>query len=331
MFKSELMKIIAVLGLIFCIGSHQTVANAKTAAVPKTPTTATPKISVPDKGVTIVLRSPTSENAQLVKYTKGKNGKVNSEEMQGFEVSLPENTVVRFIVDSEVKPPVSDVTITVEDHGAQTREQFKDLAKFKSQDRILKNRIQYICTFQLKAGAEVKTLTRVVTVVPTPALSGIKATVGPFISNRSDENYINTGGKIAFGNQDTLSNALGVLVHLPFGSHNFQKFRCALALSAGLSLDKYSISNEGLSITSVPPTLGVSLLFAGPTDESLITITGGGILKTVKELDGYKAGQPLPSGIDSPPTRDVNRVGWVFAITFSYDIFHQLGLKISQK
>ena len=170
-------------------------------------------------------------------------------------------------------------------------------------------------------------------VVPTPALSGIKTTVGPFLSNLPDQNYLKINNKIAIGSQDKLSNALGVLVHLPLYSGNCWKFRWALALSTGLSLDKYSISNEGLSITSVPPTLGGSLLLAGPTNDSLITITGGGILKTVKELDGYSAGQAWPSGLDSAtePTRDVNRYGWFLAITFSYDIFDQLGIEINQK
>ncbi len=338
---SKLKWMILLLPIIFfAVGLLQTHAEDETNLEPKndtrqpTKSISDPDISVPDKGVTIGLRLLTSEKAQLVKHTKDKNGKINSQEIQGFEAVVPENTVVRFIVDSEEKIAVHDVTIIVGDNGTQTREQFKDLAKFQCLDRLLKNRIQYVCTFGKKEDAAKNILTRVVTVVvPMPVLSGIKVTVGPFLSNLPDENYLKIDNKIVVGNQDKLSNTLGVLVHLPLYSCNSWKFRWALALSTGLSLDKYSISNEGLSITRVPPTLGGSLLLAGSKNESLITITGGGILKTVKQLDGYSAGQAWPSGIDSStkPTRDVNRYGWFVAITFSYDIFDQLGIKINQK
>lgn len=157
-------------------------------------------------------------------------------------------------------------------------------------------------------------------------LSGIKATIGPFISNVVDHNYVEIKEKIGRGQHDQLSRSLGALIHLPFWCHNFGKFRGALALSGGLAVGSISTTDGKLTLGPVPVTLGGSLLFAGPTSDSLLSITGGAILKPVNRLNDYCVGDPYPSNPQTLTT-PVNKFGWFCAVTFSYSLFDQLGFK----
>ena len=156
---------------------------------------------------------------------------------------------------------------------------------------------------------------------------GTKATVGAFLTDLKDENYVDFKGDIALGSRDQLDKSFGVLVHAPIYSRNFSEFRFAFALSGGLALGKLTTSDGSLSIGPVPTTLGVSFLFAGPTTtDSLLSISVGGILKPVKRLDGYSVGDKYPSDATNL-TRSVNRFSLFGAVTFSYDLFDKLGFK----
>lgn len=203
-----------------------------------------------------------------------------------------------------------------------------DWVKEDTQNRLLTNQIKYTCVFTPKEEYPnlKSTPPRVVTVVPTTDLSGIKATVGTFISDLSDDNYVNINGKIGRGRQDQFSTSFGLLIHVPFWSHNFRNFRGALALSGGGALGNISTIDGNLALGPVPVTLGGSLLLAGPTSDSLLSITGGAILKPVSRLNDYCVGDPYPPAPQTLTTR-VNKFSWFCAVTFSYSLFDQLGFK----
>ena len=438
--------------------------------------------SVPDNGVTIVLRAPTSANYQLVKQSKGILGKTESETIQGLKVSLPENTPVRFIVD-QVNTLLYDVRITVDEGGQQlkatsdekpdkfpidkalaciasaqkviqcsseadkceaqkplltlknsveiiknlhielntilyqtegplfysnpvdnfakiktdAKEKTKELLGAKisnaqhirhhaadtirtvreayankipevlthlptnasdpihsiavvfeqiaakldmiektewfqkgTRDRLLIDRIKYTCVFIPKeANARLKAIPPfVVTVIRKVGLQDIKVTVGPFMSDLRDENYVVRENKIVQGRMDRWSKQLGFLVHLPVYSNDFRRFRYAFALSAGLPT-QVGIANDTITFGPGPATIGVSLLFAGPSSDSLISLTGGVMVKSVKRIKGYSVGDPYGPGKSLDDlTKKVNRLGVFGAITFSYDVFNLLNVKV---
>lgn len=159
----------------------------------------------------------------------------------------------------------------------------------------------------------------------TTRLRGIKATVGPFVTPLRDDNYAKVNDTVALGSRDQWSRSPGFLAHLPILSYNFSRFRWALALSGGLAIGKISTVNDALSIGASPVTVGGSFLFAGPATDSLFAITGGGILKPVERLNGYSIGSAY-SGDPKDLTKPVNRWSFFLAVTFSYDIFKDLGL-----
>ena len=78
-------------------------------------------IPVPDGGFTIVLREPMRENPRVVKVDEN----AEKEPIQGFTVSLPENTPVFFRVD-QVNTILYDIKITVKGEQATDKEQAKD-------------------------------------------------------------------------------------------------------------------------------------------------------------------------------------------------------------
>ena len=209
-----------------------------------------------------------------------------------------------------------------------------DWVKKDTQDRPLTDQIKYTCVFSLKEEHTLKgkdtnlkgTPPRVVTIIPTPNLSGIKATIGPFISNVRDDNYVKINGNIGLATQDQFSTSFGVLGHLPLLSRNIGDFRGALALSSGLTLGKISTIDGNLALGAIPVTLGGSILFSPPTSNSLLSLTGGAILKPVNRLNNYHVGDTYPSDPKTLTTR-VNKFGWFFAVTFSYPLFEQLGFK----
>lgn len=205
----------------------------------------------------------------------------------------------------------------------------------EAQDRLLTDQIKYTCIFIPKeANAQLKAVPpRVVTVIRAVGLRGLKTTTGLFISELRDENYVMRGDKIAQGSIDRWSKALGFLVHLPFYTRDLRQFRYALALSGGLPT-QVSVTDNSVSLGPGPATVGVSLLFAGPESDSLISLTGGFMVKSVKRLKGYSVGDTYPlDQVKSPDdlTEKVNRFGVFAAVTFSYDIFNLLHFNVTEK
>ena len=164
------------------------------------------------------------------------------------------------------------------------------------------------------------------TVIPTLDLLGIKTTIGPFVSGVVDHTYLKINEKITPGQQDQFSRSLGILVHLPLWSFNFRNFRGAPALSGGLALGNIDTTDGNLTLGPGPVALGGSLLLAGPTSNSLLSITGGAILKSVHRLNDYCVGDAYPPNPQTLTT-SVNQFGWFCAVTFSYPLLDQLGFK----
>ena len=113
------LKIILLLGIVFCMESLQTETSAEMKADKKAKTAS--KIPVPDGGFTIVLREPMGENPRIVKVSRDSKGNTTEEPVQGFTVSLPKNTLVFFRVD-QVNTILYDIKITVgqEKSGTQS-------------------------------------------------------------------------------------------------------------------------------------------------------------------------------------------------------------------
>ena len=80
MFKFGFKTVVLLLEIVSFVGLLRTTATAEVQ-----PT----DIDVPDKGCVIVLRAPTSESYQLVKFSKGRDGKIQPKLLQGLTVSLP--------------------------------------------------------------------------------------------------------------------------------------------------------------------------------------------------------------------------------------------------
>ena len=471
MSKIELTVVIF-LPLLLCTSLLQ-IAESQDAASDKVETA---KIRVPDKGVTIILRAPTSESYHLVKVSKGRDGKLDEKQIDGLTVSLPRNTPVFFMVD-QVNTVLYNVEISVakqeskdtetDGDGAKARdtsagtpgdggvlEKFiagspqvpettklniekvlelnnkldgllhrsemlefykvdpdkrfkkiqtdaKDIVlktlgtsrvkistsqeirnaattviaavraayigqnkeapplllksireafvktadklqaietavwfKRDTEDRVLTGTIKYTCsispsTLLSKKYAELASKRIVVTVSTVEEeLSGFNVTLGALITRLPDESYVNIKDKIVRGSQDDFSKQFGVLAHLPLWSHNFSKFRAALAISGGvagiISLKDQSVNFD---FKTAEPALGVSVLFASRTGNNLFVLTVGGIAKSVKRLNGYCVGDPYPKG---ELMRTTNEKGWFCAITYSYDVIERLknlGLK----
>ena len=347
---------VLLLGIVFCLGLLQTETSVAsetdekpetTSNIPaptETPTAAktdeesetTSNIPVPkDGGFTIVLRDPIKK-PEVMKISKDRQGDIKQEPQSDFAVTLPKNALVFFIIE-DVDTRRYTVKITVEEGSSQTVVTSKAIEAVKgsvkdTQERSLRNPIKYICVFLPKKGNVEKDFPppRVVTVTPTTELRGIKATVGPFITPLRDDNYTKIDGRVALGSRDQWSRSPGFLAHIPFFSHNFSRFRCALALSGGLAIGKISTVDDALTIGASPVTVGGSILLAGPATDSLFAITGGGILKPVERLSGYSIGRAY-SGDLKDLTKSVNRWHFFLAVTFSYDIFKDLGLQSTNK
>ena len=103
------LKIAVLLVVILCVNLLHTSVVAETKS---DKTEAPAKISVPDKGFTIVLRAPMSGNPQIVKVSKNRKGEINEKPGQKFSVYLPKNTPVFFRVD-QVNTVLHTVEITV--------------------------------------------------------------------------------------------------------------------------------------------------------------------------------------------------------------------------
>ena len=100
-------RIVILLGVVFCMALFQIEASA---------------IFVPDGGVTIVLRAPTSENPQIIKISQDRNGNYKQEVIQSLGVYLPKKTPVFFRVD-QVNTALYDVNITVKELGKKETEE----------------------------------------------------------------------------------------------------------------------------------------------------------------------------------------------------------------
>ena len=195
-----------------------------------------------------------------------------------------------------------------------------------TQDRLLTEQIKYTCVFIPKeSDAKLKaTPSLIVTVIRTPSLQGLQVTVGPLISELRDENYMIHNGKIVPENMDRWSKELGVLVHLPLYGRDSRRYRWAFALTGGVPA-QIDIADSSVNLKGGPATVGFSLLFAGDESNSLISLTGGIMVKSVKRFKTYSFNDmPLPSQADSSDglTKQVNRFGLFAAITFSFDVIN---------
>ena len=200
--------------------------------------------------------------------------------------------------------------------------------KRDTEDRVLIETLKYTCkitpnTQLSKKYAELPPKPRVVTVsTMVEDLSGFNVTVGPLISGVSDESYVNINEKIVPGSQEAFSKQLGVFAHLPLWSCNSSKFRVALGISGGVA-GFISLENQALKIDfkSTEPALGVSVLLASKTGNNLLVLTVGGMVRSVKRLNGYCVGDPYPSG---ELMRATNEMSGFCAITYSYDVIEKL-------
>ena len=275
-----------------------------------------------------ILKMPTGTSQEIrndaiktLKKVQDACTKVEKESFKDFPKDL-----------SQTSHPIVAVFVKTVDklHEIETA----DWVKKDTQDRLLRDQIKYTCVFRLREEHTPKeeninlkgTPPRVVTIIQTTNLSGIKATVGPFISNVRDDNYVKINGKIGLGTQDQFSTSFGVLGHLPLLSRNIGNFSGALALSSGLTLGKISTIDGNLALGPIPVTLGGSILLSAPTSNSLLSLTGGAILRPVNRLNDYHVGDTYPSDPQTLTTR-VNKFGWFFAVTFSYPLFEQLDFK----
>ncbi len=204
-------------------------------------------------------------------------------------------------------------------------------AENDSQDRLLDERIEYICVITPKPEYSKKLTSEmfVVTVTSTTNLSGIHTTVGAFISTLHDESYTKIDKKIALGGQHRLSRSFGGLAHLPLWSRNSGNFRWAAAVSGGIAgIASISEQSVKLDFKNAQPMFGVSAILAGKTSDSLFVLTVGGIAKSVQRLNGYQEGNAYP--VDPKNlTTNVDKLGWFFSVTFSYDILGRLNRKIT--
>lgn len=204
-------------------------------------------------------------------------------------------------------------------------------AENDSQDRLLGEKIEYICAITPKPeySKKLESETFVVTVISTTNLSGIYTTVGAFISNLHDKSYTKIGNKIVLGGRHRLSRSFGGLAHLPLCSGNSENFRWAAAVSGGIAgIASISEQSVKLDFKNAQPMFGVSAILAGKTSDSLFVVTIGGIAKSVQRLNGSKKGKTYlvdPKNL----TTNVDRLGWFFSVTFSYDILGRLSQKIT--
>ena len=204
-------------------------------------------------------------------------------------------------------------------------------AENDSQDRLLGEKIKYVCVITPKPeySKKLASETLVVTVISTTNLSGIHTTVGAFISGLHDESYTNIGCKIALGGKHSVSRSFGGLAHLPLWSRNSGNFRWAAAVSGGIAgIASISEQSVKLDFKNAQPMLGVSAILAGKTSGSLFVVTVGGIAKSVQRLNGYSEGDPYPADPKNLTTK-VDNFGWFFSVTFSYDILGRLSPKIT--
>ena len=200
-----------------------------------------------------------------------------------------------------------------------------------SQDRLLDEKIKYVCVITPKPEYSKKLASEmfVVTVISTTNLSGIHTTVGAFITTLHDESYTNIGCKIALGGRHRLGRSFGGLAHLPLWSRNFGNFRGAAAVSGGIAgIASISEQSVKLDFKNAQPMFGVSAILAGKTSASLFVVTVGGIAKSVQRLNGYSVGDTYPADPKNLTT-NVDKLGWFFSVTFSYDILGKLSPKIT--
>ena len=151
-------------------------------------------------------------------------------------------------------------------------------------------------------------------------LSGIKFTVGPFVSDLRDE--MSDGD-----DKDVVSASLGALAHVPLWKiPDLGDISWAIGLSGGFALGVPDTS-DGV-ILDIPAALGGSVLFVDK-DERTLALTFGGIVKRVTPLhdddegtDGIaltKTDGIAPTKTDGiAPTKLVYKRGYFFALTYNF-------------
>lgn len=134
-------------------------------------------------------------------------------------------------------------------------------------------------------------------------LSGIKFTVGPFVSDLRD--------KMPDGDdKDVVSASLGALAHVPLWKiPDLGDISWAIGLSGGFALGVPNTS-DGV-ILNIPAALGGSVLFVDK-DERSLALTIGGIVKRVTPLHD----EDETSAIE--PTKLVYKRGYFFALTYNF-------------
>lgn len=112
--RQVFLKTIMLLGAIFCLSLFYGGAAAE--------------IPMPDKGVTLVLRAPTSGRPRLVKISRI-DGERKEEVLSGFTISLPKRTPVFFKVD-QVNTVLYALEISVEEEKSTEQTVPEFLLKF---------------------------------------------------------------------------------------------------------------------------------------------------------------------------------------------------------
>ena len=115
--RQVFLKTIMLLGAIFCLSLSYGDASAE--------------IPMPDKGVTLVLRAPTSGRPRLVKISRT-DGERKEEVLSGFTLSLPKSTPVFFKVD-QVNTVLYALEISVEEEKSTEQTVPEIILKFLSE------------------------------------------------------------------------------------------------------------------------------------------------------------------------------------------------------
>ena len=136
-------------------------------------------------------------------------------------------------------------------------------SKADTKTRILKEEIEYICTFTPKEqNPKLKPITRTVTITPTVGLSGILFTGGPFMTDVRDDHYVPRGDKIALGGQDRFAMPLGYLAHAVICGKDFSRFSLGFAASTGFAVG--TGTENGKLLLDAQAALGGSIILSGP-------------------------------------------------------------------
>ncbi len=184
-----------------------------------------------------------------------------------------------------------------------------------TETRFLKDQIKYTCVFTPKAeNANLKRITRVVTVTGYPTGLIIRFTQGVFLS-KADKTYFlspaamnGTAPRKIMAEDAKLHVAPsgGALVHVFYSKLSI--IGIAPALTTGLGLD---------SAKDFQAVLGGSILFNANENRTL-ALTAGGIVRNKEVLgSSYSEGDTFVG--ETLPTQKVPQVGWFAAITFNFD------------